>query len=168
MVLFTPAMERRLAELYEERKSRIEVKGNKQALNADRKRAWEEMANTLNAENATQLETALNWDQVKKKWSNLKCNAKEANAAAKMARKITGGGSKESPDLTETQQAIINIAGNSSRFDGEKEYVESPLDLGKKDEEHPPNDAPRNLVISRNTKDVRTLLSPKTAAPCPN
>ncbi len=171
MVLFTAAMERRLTELYEERKSRIEVKGNKQSLNADRKRAWQEMADILNAENGVQLESALNWEQVKKKWSNLKMNAKEANAAAKKGRKITGGGPKETPDLTETQQAVINIAGNSSRFDGEDEYVESPLGIKKQDVEECGGGGdvlPKNLAQSGSLlfspNSSATLKRPRTEA----
>jgi hypothetical protein len=125
--IFTSSLTTRLVDLYRERQQRIECLHDKPGLASDRRKAWDEITTILNSEGGK-----FSASQVKKRWQNLKMKTKQAHVALKRERQKTGGG-EQPKELSEIQQAVIDVAGSSKAFHGEDKYVETPIGIQKEE-----------------------------------
>ncbi|XP_054621666.1 uncharacterized protein LOC129174091 isoform X1 [Dunckerocampus dactyliophorus] len=103
---FSPSEAEILMEVYEEVKEQIKMKGNTATIIKQRKKAWQNIADRLNALNMSQ--SPRTWQQVKIKYKNILQNVKK-----KAHKKDTDGGSPKA-DLTPTED--IASAENKCRI----------------------------------------------------
>lgn len=113
----------RLVELYEEHREVLKGTDRKANTEIRRKKAWEKIVDKLFAETGKKFSVKA----AKKRWQNIKGSAKEAYVKEKNSSKKTGGGSPEGIGLSETQQAIVNIEGNTPLFKGIDNPVETSI-----------------------------------------
>ncbi len=118
------AVSARLVELVEERSEKLEGTTRSANSNSIRKRAWQEIAEILCAENPG---ISLNRDKVTKHWYYVKSQSKSKNAEIKKVKKNPTGGGPPPPSLTPAEEKVIGIYENSVEFKGVEGFVESPL-----------------------------------------
>lgn len=120
---FNAELQLRLVELCREKRGLLEATGNSSELNKKRNAAWKIICQTLNFENRTNFTVR----QCRKKWHNLKSTSKNKNAAVKKSRRVTGGGKNKVRPLTETEEAVVSIYGETRGFSGEPQAVETSI-----------------------------------------
>nr|XP_057916329.1 uncharacterized protein LOC131108912 [Doryrhamphus excisus]XP_057916330.1 uncharacterized protein LOC131108912 [Doryrhamphus excisus] len=103
---FSPSEAEILMEVYEEVKEQIKMKGNTATIIKQRKKAWQSIADRLNALNMTQ--SPRTWQQVKIKYKNILQNVKK-----KAHKKCSAGGSPKA-DITPAED--IALAENKARI----------------------------------------------------
>ncbi len=104
--------DRRLLDLCQERLKVLEGGGKTSEINKKKGAAWTEIARIINSEKRTNFEP----EQCRRRFQNLKAQSKNANAKHTKSRRLTGGGKNEVPPLTETQEAVIGLYGNTRGF----------------------------------------------------
>ncbi len=133
---------KRLIELYEENRALLTGTDKKCGAESRRKAKWEEVTRIINSEFGKNFSV----NSVKNRWQNVKSDAKQAMQGAKKVRKKTGGGSPESePQLTETQQAIVNLEEETAAFSGIPGALETSL-FQKEEPQDLDEDGQRNLT----------------------
>lgn len=111
---FSKQEELRLIELVRENSEKLFGTGLFANGSSIRKKAWDDITLTINAENATLKRTT---EQIKKKWYNTKSSAKAHNAEIKKSRSMTGGG-PQPETLTSAEEAVVDFLGDTPSFSG--------------------------------------------------
>ena len=133
MSKWTEERELRMAELCIIRQSEIDGTGNSNDINKRRNAAWESITTCLNAETRSNFDKT----QVKKKYQNLKSQAKSKIAENATSRNKTGGGIHIPKILTAAEELLEASLGQSKGFTGETNFVESRI--FPRTENHDPN-----------------------------
>ncbi|KAM8829050.1 uncharacterized protein AB9W97_004681 isoform 2-T2 [Spinachia spinachia] len=97
---FSPAEQQLIMETYEEVKHLICKKGNTAAVIKQREKAWQTIADRLNATNKTGQHRS--WQQVKIKYKNIL-------QAVKKKAQLCGTGGKPAPDITPAEESALAI-----------------------------------------------------------
>ncbi len=120
---FNAESTKRLIELYEPRRNLLKGKSAKPEANKKRTEAWKYITNVLSVEFGVQF----TMEQVKKRWQNIRSEAKQQNQDAKKVRKVTGGGKVEETDFTisDQTQAILSLEQDTQAFSGFEDSVET-------------------------------------------
>ncbi|XP_076602125.1 uncharacterized protein LOC143329876 isoform X2 [Chaetodon auriga] len=147
---FSPSEAKILMEAYEEMKEQIKKKGNTATVIKQRQKAWQSIADRLNALNMTGPKRT--WQQVKIKYKNILQNA----VKKKTQMQDTGGGSPKA-DLTPAEDKAL--AHNKGR------PVLEGIPGGTDTNICPSQEATRFIQVSGNTVTLLESPTPEDADP---
>ncbi|CAG9773270.1 unnamed protein product [Ceutorhynchus assimilis] len=149
-VNFTPMEETFLAYFVKKHKGILENKKTDAVTNADKNKCWVMLEKEFNAESGASYRSA---QILKKKYENMKKQTKKKISEEKCYRFGTGGGPFQEFTLTEDDQTVIEILGETrvhglaTQFGGDAEDIEAILIYTEETEEATQNDTDRNNEI---------------------
>lgn len=133
-----------IAEFHEEHKHLLDGTCNKPEAQQRRRQLWSDLAKKLNALNPSANRT---WDEVKKKWQNLKSKAKVKHTEEKRSLLATGGGPSSSVKFTAAEEVVISNLGTTPQFSG----IPGGIESGAGGDERRSNTPSNTILKSVNT-----------------
>lgn len=117
-------MDVRIVELYNENRTILENKGRAAQIDKKKKLTWETMTTQINSEFGTSFDKK----KLEEKWRYLKRTSKAANASHIRQTHGTGGGPPPTP-LTEVNEKVVEVLGETASFQGIPGAIESSAGL---------------------------------------